>query len=88
MYLYLRLELWSVSTPKLTLSPTATATTTPAPSHDEDYLTSVVRMKELAYLEQSIVVEMNKVINKFGTTKVDSGSFANQWQDGLLKIKS
>lgn len=75
--------------PSSTSSPTAETTTTittttPEPLA-EDYLTSIVRMRELAFMEESMVVEMHDVIKKFGSTKVD---FGHLWHNGLLKIKT
>lgn len=55
----------------------STSTTTPTPSTSGEYFTSILRMKELAILEQSMVAEMYKVL-KTGELR----------QEGLSKIKT
>lgn len=91
-YLYFRVGHLLVSTPTLTTPTTTTdtiqipTTTTLAPLSDGEYHSSVIRMKELARVEQSIIVEMNIVVDKW--TKIDSNSSGDFWHKGLSKIKS
>lgn len=69
------------------VSGNSSTSTTPAPSTDGEYFTSIIRMKELARLEQSVIAEMNALLENFGAT-VESSSPENLWQEGLSKIKS